>query len=235
MAQMPLNTARQLYDGGRWKEAIRFLSQFAERPFVPRETVVAMDAIEGWSWYFLAISGFTFGSAKRLEMAREAFVRAWNSAVGKQNKVAVLSGLPLVLWHLDRRIEAWKFSDTGLDGFEDEAPVWHTRATLLAWDGYREPAVEMFEKAYDTGIAAGDLRTAANAKKGLGGLLRQIGKPEDARTAYQAALELYDKLETVGGEANIFHLRETQRELTHLSEPGLLRRLVTLFSGNPKT
>ena len=227
MAKTALDMARQLYGRGRWKDAIKFLAGFSERPYVPRQTVVAMDAIEGWSWYFLAIGGSSFGSAGRLRRAKEAFVRAWDSAVDKENKVSVLSGLPLVLWQLDRRIEAWKLSDEGTDEFENEAMVWLTRAILLNWDGYREAAVEMLDKAHDTGVAAGDRRTAADARRSLGSLLGRAGNLEDARTAYQGAIELYERAETDDGKPVAFHLEQTKREMSGLSKTGLLQRLVT--------
>ncbi len=234
--QRELDKARRLYHEGAWKEAISLLNRFPHRSFVPRNIVASMDIVEGWSWYYLGIKGASFPRRGRLEQSRRAFERASQNAVDKGNRVSVLNGLPLVLWHLGDRIQSWKYSDQAIDQYQDDPSVWDIRALLLQWDRYPETSAAFFEKAYELAIEEGDYRTAAHTRKNEAGLLRETGRMEEAGRLYQEALELYRKAQEATGESAGFHIDDVEQELANLHTPKLLRPAAMLFrKGSPNT
>jgi tetratricopeptide (TPR) repeat protein len=227
--QRELDKARKLYDEGAWKEAINLLNQFPHRPFLPRDTVASMYIVEGWSWYYLGIKGSSFSRRGRLEESRRAFEQASQNAVGKRNKVSILNGLPLALWHMGDRIQAWKYSDQAIDQFQDEPSVWDIRAILLHWDRYPETSVTFFEKAYELAIADEDFRTAGHARKNMAGLFQETGRIEEAGKLYQEALELYGKFQATTGESARFYIEDVEQEIANLHTPKLLRPAAMFF------
>ncbi|MCE2463359.1 MAG: tetratricopeptide repeat protein [Dehalococcoidia bacterium] len=227
--QRELDKARRLYHEGAWKEAISLLNRFPHRSFVPRNIVASMDIVEGWSWYYLGIKGARFRRRGRVEQSRRAFERASQNAVDKRNKVSVLNGLPLVLWHLGDRIQSWKYSDQATDQYQDEPSVWDIRAILLQLDRYPETSLAFFEKAYELAMEEGDHRTAAHTRKNEAGLLRETGRVEESGRLYQEALELYRKSQESAGESARFHIDDVEQELASLYTPKLLRPAAMLF------
>lgn len=212
-----LKEAQKLYNEGKWKESNQLINDnFHKLADYTTEDVAEAWRLYGWNWYYIGIKGPAEEKRGNLLMSQAAFLLALTKGPDRKQKVSITNGLPLAFWILDYHTEAWQVSDQAVAELPDEPSVWNTRSILFRWAKNFEEAAKVSEKVYETALAKGDYRTAANGKHNKADALKEMGKIEEAKKEYAAAIELYKKFEETTGQSAKFHIEGVEKKLSTL-------------------
>ena len=195
-----LEKAQKLYDEGRWAEAVNLTNKNMVNLTSKEETAEAAR-IRGWCFYYMGIKGPEAEKQEMLNFSRSAFEFVLNGSSDEKRRLSAFNGLPLSLWILGEKEKAWKVSDLALEEFPDEPSAWNTRSILCRWAGDLKQSVEVCEKVYVTALAENDYRTAGHGKQNQGDALMKLGRVEEAKNSWAAALSLYKSFEKTGQSA----------------------------------
>ncbi|MBZ9571822.1 tetratricopeptide repeat protein [Patescibacteria group bacterium] len=213
-AKEVLKKAQQLYNKGEWQEAIDAIDENLAT-LVTDSDITEANRIKGWSYYYLGIKGPKDKKTENLEEAENTFKAVLEKAEDK-TRISAMNGLPLALWILGKKEEAWQVSDKATEEFPDIPSIWNTRSILCRWAQDYEKAVEVCEKVYETAIEKEDYRTAGHGKHNKADALVKLGRAEEARHEYKEAIELYKKYEKATGQSAKFHIEGVQKKLANL-------------------
>lgn len=214
-AKEVLEKAQQLYNGGKWEGAIDTIEKNS-KIFTNDTEVAEAGRLLGWSYYYLGIKGTEEGKRANLLLAEGAFKAALGKIKEGGTKISVMNGLPLVIWILGRKGEAWQLSDSATKEFPDEPSVWNTRSIFCRWAKKFEESTMVCEKVYETALAKEDYRTAGHGKHNKADALKELGRIDEARQEYNKALELYKKFEEITGQSAQFHIEGVKKKLSTL-------------------
>jgi tetratricopeptide (TPR) repeat protein len=214
-ARKVLEKAQDLYNQGQWQEAINVIDKNSA-VLVTDSDIAEASRIKGWSYYYLGIKGPEERKKANLLLAEGAFKTALGKTEEDETKISVMNGLPLVIWILGRKPEAWHISDEAIKEFPDIPSIWNTRSILCRWAQDYEKSIEACEKVYATAVQKGDYRTAGHGKHNKADALVKLGRTKEAKEEYEKAIELYKKYEEVTGKSAKFHIEGVQKKLTNL-------------------
>ncbi len=210
-----LKEGDRLYKEGKWDESINFLRENSK--FLKKDNDIAeLYKTMAWNRYYKGIKGPENEKMKNLEKAEECFELSLVGTEKDKTKISVLNGLPLTLWILKKKQEAWEISDKAIDKFPKTLSIWNTRGILCRWAKDFEKSIEVCEKTYETAMAEKDFRTAGHAKHNKGDSLVNLEKTEKAKEEYKKAIKTYRKYEKETGESASFHLKRVQEKLSSL-------------------
>jgi len=210
-----LDRARQLYNEGKWQEAIQLIDKNAST-FVTGEDIAEAGRLKGWSYYYLGIKGPQETKETNLLFAKREFEMALEKAEIDKTKISILNGLPLVIWILGKKEEAWQISNKATEEYPNEPTVWNTRGILCRWAQDYKEAVGVGEKVYETALQKKDYRTAGHGKHNKADALVKLGRVEEARKEYEKAIELYKKHEEVTTESAVVHIEGVRKKIADL-------------------
>lgn len=211
-----LEKAQYLYNQGQWQEAIDTIDGLLPTLVPGSEIEAEALRIKGWSYYYLGIKGPAEKKMDNLMKAKFAFEVVVKNAQEKETRISAMNGLPLVLWILEKKDEAWQISDEATEEFPDTPSVWNTRSILCRWAQDYEKAVEVCEKVYEIAIQNKEYRTAGHGKHNKADALVKLGRAKEAKKEYEEAMELYKKSEEVTGESAIIHIEGVKKKLVEL-------------------
>jgi len=103
--------------------------------------------------------------------------------------------------------------DQAVKEFPDEPSIWNTRSILCRWAKNFEQAVNICEKVYITALARRDYRTAGHGKQNRADALRELGRVEEAKINYAAAIGLYKDFEKESGQSVAPHIEGATKKL----------------------
>ena len=218
-----LQTAQELYEDGDRQGAIDLLLDNKEPDkvlsiFIGDELAEAQKAV-GWNLYYMAIKDFREVESKKIDACNRAesfFKSALENTENKEILISVANGLPLALWIQGKKEEAFNVSNNAAEKFHDTPSVWNTLSILCRWAKQYEKSIEVCEMVYKTALDLGDFRTAGHGKHNQGDALKNLGKDEDARTAYEEAKELYLKFEEESGQKVTVHINGVVKKIALL-------------------
>lgn len=208
-----IEDAQELYNKGRWQEAIEMLNKLKSHN---EEEVAEANRIKGWSYYYLAIKGDKSLKSENLEKAEEYFKLSSIGAKEDKTKISVLNGLPLALWILGKKSEAWEINDKAINIFPETPSIWNTRGIICRWAKNFNEAVEVGQRVFETAVKVKDFRTAGHGKQNKADALVQLGKTEKAKKEYQDAIQLYKDHQQISGQSAEFHLESVRKKLSSL-------------------
>ncbi len=210
-----LEEAQKLYSEGKWQESDKLIANNLSN-LKDREEFAEALRLRGWNRYYLGIKGPADHKEENLSMSKGAFLEALDNTIDRKKRVSILNGLPLSLWLLSEKDEAWQKSDRAIREFPDEPSVWNTRSILCRWAKDFKQAIEVCEKVYVTALYRRDYRTAGHGKQNRGDALKELGRIEEAKLDYAAAVGLYRDFEKVTGESAAFHIEGAAQKLRSL-------------------
>ncbi len=210
-----LTRAQELYDKGKWEESDEMIDEILPDLKTGEEFAEALR-LKGWNRYYLGTKGPEEQKKKSLQMSRDAFQGALKGTTDKKKRISILNGLPLVLWALEKKAEALTISVSALAEFNEEPSVWNTAAILIRWTKKFETSLAVCERVYATALKREEYRTAGHGKRNKADVLKELGRVEDARTEYKAAIEMYRKFEEKTSESAEFHIKGVKDKLSTL-------------------
>ncbi|MDP3995932.1 MAG: hypothetical protein Q8P74_01660 [bacterium] len=208
-----LEKAQKLYDEGRWAEAVNLTDKNMVNLTSKEETAEAAR-IRGWCFYYMGIKGLEAEKQEMLNFSRNAFEFVLNGSSDEKRRLSAFNGLPLSLWILGEKEKAWETSDRALEEFLEEPSAWNTRSILCRWAKDFEQSIEVCERVYVTALAVNDLRTAGHGKQNRGDALKEMGRIEEAKLDYAAAIGLYKNFEKESGQNATPHIEAAAKKLT---------------------
>jgi hypothetical protein len=202
-----LAEAQQLYNDGKWLESDRVLiGWFAGLTVATDEQMAQANRLQGWSRYYVATKNL--GDKKEnLTGAENSFRAVRKYTTDKEVLISVFGGLPLVLWLLDKKGEAWIESDEGIDSFPDEPSVWNARVILCRWEKDFAASIRSCEMVFKKAFVRQDYRTAGHGKQNKADALKELGRLAEAENEYVAAVGLYTMFEKASGKSAEFHIK----------------------------
>jgi len=204
-----IEDALVLYDKGEWQKAIFLIDTCLT---THNEQIIAeANRIRAWSYYYLAIKGDEKQKKENLEKSEEHFRLSIIKMENKNGKISILNGLPLVLWILGKKEEAWKISDEAIKRFKTETSIWNTRSILARWEKDFKKAIEVCEKVYETAERVKDYRTAGHGKSNKASTYLELHNKEEALKEYLKAEQMYLK----DGKSD-FHLENVRKKIKEL-------------------
>lgn len=210
-----LENAQRLYDDGKWTETIGLLNENIPK-LTSEEDVAEAVRIKGWCFYYIGIKGPEEEKREALGLSRDMFDLALKKTSDTKKKLSIFNGLPLSLWILGEKKQAWQVSNQAIKEFPDEPSVWNTRSILCRWAKNFKESEKVCEKVYETALAKGDYRTAGHGKHNKADALKELGWIGAAREEYNRAIELYGKFEEVTGQSAKFHIEGVEKKLANL-------------------
>ena len=207
-----IKQAQKLYNEKKWKEAVHILTSF-----VPEtdEDEAKAKRIEAWSFYYLGIKGSKAMKIANLLEAKRLFEIVLEKGQIEE-KISAFNGLPLVLWILGEKKEAWKTSKQAIKEFPNIPSVWNTRGILCRWAKRFKEAVEVGEKVWETALKDKDFRTAGHGKQNKADALVQLKRTQDAKEEYQKAKSLYQRYQRISGKSARLHIESVEKKLSGL-------------------
>ena len=116
-----LAEAQKLYNEGKWRDS-NSLIDLNESSLATDEEIAEACRLRGWNWYYIGIKGLD-DKQTSLGRSKREFGQAFHRTSDAKKKLSILNGLPLSLWVLEAREEAWKVSDQAIEEFPDEPSV----------------------------------------------------------------------------------------------------------------
>jgi len=208
-----LEEAQKLYDEGKWSEAVSLIGEKMVNLTNREETAEAVR-IRGWCFYYMGIKGPEEKKQEMLNFSRNAFEFVLKESSDGKRRLSAFNGLPLPLWILGEKEKAWEVSDRAVREFPAEPSVWNTRSILCRWAKDFKQAIEICEKVYVTALWKNDYRTAGHGKQNRGDALKELGRTEEARLDYVAAIGLYKDFEKGSGQSATPHIEGATKKLT---------------------
>ncbi|PIR01872.1 MAG: hypothetical protein CO031_00460 [Candidatus Nealsonbacteria bacterium CG_4_9_14_0_2_um_filter_37_38] len=210
-----LEKAQKLYNDGKWQEAVTLLNESLS-DLTKTEDIAEALRLKGWCFYYIGIKGPEEEKMEALRLSRNMFDVASRETSDAKKKLSIFNGLPLSLWILGDRNEAWRVSDQAVQGFPDEPSVWNTRSILCRWAKNFEESVKVCEKVYETALYRKDYRTAGHGKHNRADALKELGRTEEAKNDYAAAIGLYKDFEKETVQSAKFHIEGVEKKLLNL-------------------
>lgn len=211
-----LAEAQKLYNEGKWREAFTLLQGY-QTDFLEAEDIAESCRLAGWSLYYMATKGPVEEKRNLIELSSTMFSLALSRTSDTKKKTSILNGLPLSLWILEEREEAWGVSDQAMEEFPDESSVLNTRSILCRWAKKFEESVKICERVYETALAENDYRTAGHGKHNRADALKELGRTEEAKNDYAVAVGLYEQFEVATGQSAQFHIEGVKKKLLILN------------------
>ena len=210
-----LEDAQKLYNEGKWQEAVTLLNESLESlpGLAETEDVAEALRLKGWCFYYMGIKGPEEEKMEVLRLSRNMFDVASRKSSDAKKIISIFNGLSLPLWILGEREKAWEVSDQAVKEFPDEPSIWNTRSILCRWAKNFEQAVNICEKVYITALARRDYRTAGHGKQNRADALRELGRVEEAKINYAAAIGLYKDFEKESGQSAAPHIEGATKKL----------------------
>lgn len=207
-----LEEAQRLYNEGKWSEAVNLIGKNIVS-LSNKEDMAEAARIRGWCFYYMGIKGPEEKKQEMLNFSRSAFEFVLNESSDEKRRLSAFNGLPLPLWILGENEKAWEVSDRAAKEFSAEPSVWNTRSILCRWAKDFEQAVEICEKVYITALQRMDYRTAGHGKQNRGDALKELGRVEEAKLDYAAAVGLYKDFEKESGQSAAPHIEGATKKL----------------------
>ncbi len=211
MSEEFLKDTQKLYNQGKWQTVINLIDTFFTSS--DEQQIAEANKLEAWSYYYLGIKGEKSKKIENLEKAENNFKSALEKVKKNDIKISIMNGLPLVLWILDKKEEAWKVSNKAIKEFEKVPSVWNTRSILARWAEDFEKTVELCEKVYETAKKNKDYRVVGHGKHNQGDAFVKLDEREKALESYQKAEEMYVK-----DGKSAFHLEAVRDKIRNIEK-----------------
>ena len=208
-----LEEARELYDEGKWSEAVNLIGKNMVNLSGKEETAEAAR-IRGWCFYYMGIKGPEGKKEEMLNFSRSSFEFVLGKSSDEKRRLSAFNGLPLPLWISGERERSWEVSDRAVREFPEEPSAWNTRSILCRWAKDFEQAIEICEKVYVTALWRKEYRTAGHGKQNRGDALKEMGRIEEAKLDYAAAIGFYKDFEKESGQNATPHIEAAMKKLT---------------------
>ena len=209
-----IEQAQKLYNEKKWKTAVEILEPIVED--LEKQEKAEAHRILGWSFYYLGIKGSDNEKTENLKKAKNSFEIVIKEAEEDDTRISALNGLPLVVWILGEKDDAWELSRHAVKKFPEIPSVWNTRGILCRWGEKFKEALKVNEKVYETALKKGDLRTAGHGTQNLGDTLSKLDRSEEAKKAYEKAIRLYKDYQQTSGKSATFHIESVEKKLSGL-------------------
>ncbi|MFH1820448.1 MAG: hypothetical protein ABH805_00795 [Candidatus Nealsonbacteria bacterium] len=214
-----LKKGQELYDAGEYIESEKIDNEVLLMSADDEEITEALRQ-QGWNRYYLAIKGPVDQKEESLKISEKAFWDALSKSKVKdpEKELSIFNGLPLAIWILGKKDEAWLVSDQATQRFSNEPSAWNTRGILCRWAKDFEQGVEIGEKVFQTALAKEDYRTAGHGKHNKADSLMQLDRVSQAEREYYAAVDLYKRFEEATGGKVQVHIEGVQEKLLKILE-----------------